>query len=44
MNDFASELKELIDKWRDHPGTDLDDIIAALIDATEELDPSDDDD
>lgn len=43
MNDFAAELRELIDKWRDHPGTSLDDMINALIDATEELDSDDDD-
>lgn len=42
MNDFARDLKELIDKWRDHPGTDFEEIVNALIDAIEELAPDDD--
>lgn len=39
MNDFADELKELIDKWREHPGTSDEDIVNGLMDAIEELDP-----
>ena len=42
MNDFAAELKELIDR---HDGlTPREEVVNALIDALEELDPSDDDD
>ena len=44
MNDLASELKELIERWKDHPGTDETDILNALMDAVEELAPDDDDD
>lgn len=43
MNDFADELKELIDKWRDHPGTGDEDIVLALAEAIEELALDDDD-
>lgn len=42
MSSFADELKELIDRWLDG-GETTDDVIVALIDAIEELDPSDDD-
>lgn len=42
MNDFVVELRELIDKWREHPGTSEEDIILALAEAIEELDPDDD--
>jgi hypothetical protein len=44
MNDFATELRELIEKWRDHPGTSEDDILNALIDAEEMVMQGDDDD
>lgn len=30
MNDFADELRELIDKWREHTGTSDEDIVIAL--------------
>lgn len=39
MNDFADELRELIDKWREHPGTSDEDIIADLIEAVEYVQP-----
>jgi hypothetical protein len=42
VNDFAAELKELIDKWRDHPGTSDEDIVNALMDVLDELAPDDD--
>jgi hypothetical protein len=44
MNDFAVELKELIDKWCDHPGTSEEDIVLALAEAIDEIEPDDDDD
>ena len=37
MNNFAEELKELIDKWRDHPGVVLADIVDDLESAVEKL-------
>ena len=37
MNDFSSELRDLIDKWRDTPGYALPDIIDELEDAVEQL-------
>ena len=37
MNSFESELKELIDKYRDLPGTALEELIDALDAATSEL-------
>ena len=43
MNDFASELKELIDKWLGFNDTEDTEIINALMDAVEELAPDDDD-
>jgi hypothetical protein len=30
MNNFAEELKELIEKWRDHPGVVLPELIDDL--------------
>lgn len=30
MNDFATELRELIDKWRDMPATALEELVDAL--------------
>lgn len=39
MNDFATELHELIDKWREMPGTSDEDLIFALAAEIEELDP-----
>ena len=42
MNDFASELKELIDKWLGFNDTEDTEIINALMDAVEELAPDDD--
>ena len=44
MNDFAEELKELIDKWLGFNDTEDTEIINALMDAVEELAPDDDDD
>ena len=43
MNDFATELKELIDRWREHPDVYDEDIVLALAEAINELDPDDDD-
>ncbi len=43
MNDFATELSELIAKWRDHPDVYDEDIILALAEAINEIDPDDDD-
>jgi hypothetical protein len=37
MNDFATELRDLIDKWRDQPGYALADLVDALETAAEEL-------
>lgn len=42
MNEFADELRELIDKWREHPGTSDEDIVIALAAAIQEIDPDDD--
>lgn len=42
MNDFADELQELIDKWREHPGTSDEDIVIALVAAIQEIDPDED--
>ena len=39
MNDFVAELRDLIDKWLNHPTTDKDEIINALMDAIEDLEP-----
>ena len=43
MNDFATELRDLIDKWKDHPTTSDLDIINALMDAIEDLEPENED-
>lgn len=43
MNDFADELRELIDKWREHPGTSDEDIVITLAAAIQEIDPDVDD-
>ena len=37
MNDFATELRDLIDKWRDHPGVPLEEMVDALESAAEDL-------
>jgi hypothetical protein len=37
MNSFTDELKELIDKWRDLPGTALEELIDVLEVAVEDL-------
>lgn len=37
MNDFSTELRDLIDKWRDQPGTSLMDLVDALDEVVEEL-------
>lgn len=37
MNSFETELEALIDKWKELPGTSLDDLMEALDDATEKL-------
>jgi hypothetical protein len=37
MNNFDEELRELITKWRDHPGVALEEIIDTLEAAVEEL-------
>jgi hypothetical protein len=37
MNNFADEIKELIDRYRDHPGVALEELIDVLDSATEEL-------
>ena len=37
MNNFATELHELIEKWRDYPGESLEEIIDALEIAVEAL-------
>jgi len=37
MNDFSSELRDLIDKWRDMSGYSLPDIVDELEDAAEAL-------
>jgi hypothetical protein len=37
MNDFSSELRDLIDKWREYPGSALPEIIDELEDAAEAL-------
>lgn len=42
MNDFSDELRELIDKWREHPGASDEDIVIALAAAIQEIDPDDD--
>ena len=38
MNDFADELKDLIDKWLEHPGTTDEEIGDALLEAFAALD------
>ena len=43
MNNFAEELKELIDKWQGLLGTTREDIVNDLMDAIEELAPDDSD-
>jgi hypothetical protein len=43
MNDFATELKELIDRHLDRPGVTAEDIIGDLMDAIERVDEEDDD-
>ena len=43
MNEFAAELKELIDKYREHPGVSDEDIADALMAAAEEVIPTLDD-
>lgn len=44
MNDFADELQELIDKWRqEHMATSDEDIVIALAAAIQEIDPDVDD-
>ena len=42
MNEFAIELQELIDKWRDHPGTTDEEIVGWLMDAIDDLTGEDD--
>lgn len=43
MNDFATELRELIDKWRERSDVDvIEDIVIPLAEMIEELDPDDD--
>jgi hypothetical protein len=37
MNDFSVELRDLIDKWRDHPGVPLQEMVDALECAAEEI-------
>ena len=41
MNDFATELKELIDRHLDRPGVAVEDIISDLMDAIERLEDND---
>lgn len=41
MNDFADELRELIDKWRGFNDTSDEDIVIALAAAIQEIDPDD---
>lgn len=43
MDTFAEELKELVDKWRGFNQTDDEEIVVAMMDEIERLDPSDDD-
>ena len=37
MNTFSDELRDLIDKWRDHPGVPPEEMVDALESAAEEL-------
>lgn len=37
MNNFDIELQELIDRWRDHPGVALEEIIDTLETSVERL-------
>ena len=43
MSTFAEELRELVARWQDAISTTDEDIIVALMDQIEELDPPDDD-
>jgi hypothetical protein len=43
METFAEELNELVDKWRGFVGTTDEQIINALMDEIDKLDPPDDD-
>jgi len=42
-NDFPTELRELIDKWRDEPGVSDEDLVGHLMDAIDDLQEDDDD-
>jgi len=44
MESFAEELKGLIEAWRGLFGTTDEDIIDAMMDEIDRLDPADDDD
>ena len=37
MNDFTAELRDLIEKYKDHPGVLLEEIVDALESAAEDL-------
>lgn len=37
MNDFTAELRDLIEKYKDHPGVPLEEIVDALESAAEGL-------
>jgi len=43
MTSFDSELRELIQKWRDMPGVTREDLLNDLMNAIEALDDEDDD-
>ena len=37
MNDFTTELRDLIEKYRDHPGVPIEEIVDALESEAEDL-------